>query len=52
MEMQFSDDKCWLRQFRRLLRSRFRRTDWAEIGLFADAVREEIPTYMKTMYRE
>src|SRR5437763_16242397 len=36
-EIQFSDGKCWLRRFRRLLRSRFRRTDWAEIGLFADA---------------
>src|SRR5437762_218410 len=38
-EIEFSDGKCWLRRFRRLLRSRFRRTDWAEIGLFADEVR-------------
>src|SRR5947207_3073703 len=42
-ETQFSDGKCWLRRFRRLLRSRFRRTDWAEIGLFAD----ESPTQSK-----
>ena len=41
-ETKFSDGKCWLRRFRRLLRSRFRRTDWAEIGLFADVCVHEL----------